>query len=157
MDFSVLANWFFYVQPFHFVVFGQYCCFRIPGSFKLIILALTVRQNSLKFAYYEGFKTSVSCEPAVDTNTNELVEILLPFVTDAIWIGLPNRLKASLKINGADDPETLERADALIKAQSNDWVKELYRKYHDNPIIKWKDSIKKIVGIDRPIMAGLDI
>ena len=115
------------------------------------------RLQTLKFAYSEGFQTSVSCEPALDTNTAELVEILLPFVTDAIWIGLPNRLKASLKLNGADDQETLERADDLMKAQSGDWVKHLYDKYRDNPKIKWKDSIKKIVGIERPTKAGLDI
>jgi len=115
------------------------------------------RLESLRFAYYEGFKTSISCEPALDTNTAELVEILLPFVTDAIWIGLPNRLKVSLKLNGADDPETLERAGDLIKEQSEDWVMELYDKYRDNPKIKWKEGIKKLVGIERPTMSGLDI
>lgn len=115
------------------------------------------RFEALKFAFHAGFQTSVSCEPALDTNTAELVEILMPFVTDAIWVGLPNDLKSRLNLNGADDPETLERAETLMNAQSDDWVMALYDKYCDNPKIKWKDSIKKIVGIERPTKPGLDI
>jgi len=115
------------------------------------------RLTALQHAHSLGFKTSVSAEPAIDTNTEQLIETLLPIVTDAIWIGLPNRLKGILKLNGANDPETLERADALLKAQSDDWVRELYYNYKDNPKIKWKDSIKKIIGIERPTLAGLDI
>jgi len=34
---------------------------------------------------------------------------------------------------------------------------ELYGLYMNNPKIKWKDSIKKIVGIEEPEEAGLDI
>ena len=115
------------------------------------------RLSSLQYAYSKGFKTSVSCEPALDTNTEELVEILLPFVTDSIWIGLPNRLKGILKLNGADDPETLSAAEELMRSQSVEWVQQLYNTYRGNPKIKWKDSIKKIVGIERPTEVGLDI
>lgn len=114
------------------------------------------RLMALQFAYLAGYKTSISCEPALDTNTAELIEVLLPYVTDAIWIGLPNRLKATLKLNGADDQETLTRAEALIKGQSDEWVFDLYNLYKDNPKVKWKDSIKKIVGLPLPTKAGLD-
>jgi hypothetical protein len=33
----------------------------------------------------------------------------------------------------------------------------LYERYRDNPLIKWKESIKKVVGIDLLTEAGLDI
>lgn len=115
------------------------------------------RFECLKLAFHAGFQTSVSSEPALDTNTIELVEILLPFVTDAIWIGLPNDLLKRLRFNGADDTETLTRAEELMYAQSNDWVKDLYGKYCNNPKIKWKDSMKKILELERPAVNGLDI
>jgi hypothetical protein len=51
----------------------------------------------------------------------------------------------------------MKKADDLIKAQSDDWVHELYEIYRDNPKILWKDSCKKILGIDRPTVTGLDI
>ena len=115
------------------------------------------RLSSLQYAFAKGFKTSVSCEPALDTLIQELVHILLPYVTDAIWIGLPNRLKGILKLNAANDPATLKCAEVLRNTQSNDWVKDLYDTFKSNPKIKWKESIKKIIGIRRPTELGLDI
>jgi DNA repair photolyase len=115
------------------------------------------RLMALQFAYFAGYITSVSCEPALDTNTAELIDEVLPYTTDAIWVGLPNRLKSILKLNGADDPETMVHANALMKAQSDEWVMELYNQYRENPKVKWKDSIKMIVGLARPTKAGLDL
>lgn len=115
------------------------------------------RLASLKHAYSLGFPTSVSCEPALDTNTLELVNILLPYVTDAIWIGLPNRLKGILKVNGAYDIDTQFRADYLQKSQSDKWILELYEKLKENFRIKWKESVKKIVKIERSTQKGLDV
>ena len=34
---------------------------------------------------------------------------------------------------------------------------DLYDTFKSNPKIKWKDSIKKIIGIERPCEKGLDI
>jgi len=67
------------------------------------------RLASLKYAFSQGFKTSISCEPALDGNTYELVQKLSPFVTDSIWIGLANRLKGNLKLNGHGNAETWEK------------------------------------------------
>jgi len=36
-------------------------------------------------------------------------------------------------------------------------VKALYQKYEGNLKIKWKDSIKKVVGLERPTEKGLDV
>ncbi len=115
------------------------------------------RLSSLQYAFSMGFQTSVSCEPALDTHTEELVHILIPYVTDAIWIGLPNRLNGILKLNGANDFTTLKCAEVLRNTQSKEWVKDLYNTFQSNPKIKWKESIKKIIGIERPTTVGLDI
>jgi hypothetical protein len=61
-----------------------------------------------------------------------------------------------LKINGAN-VETLARGKALMATQTDDRIRELYAKLKDDPKIKWKESIKKVVGIDIPTESGLDI
>jgi hypothetical protein len=48
-------------------------------------------------------------------------------------------------------------ADALVGTVSDDHVRGLYACYRDDMAIKWKDSIKKIVGIERPMTEGLDV
>jgi hypothetical protein len=48
-------------------------------------------------------------------------------------------------------------AENLKKLQSKAWVLDLAEKLTNNPKIRWKDSCKKILGIDRPTEAGLDI
>ncbi len=115
------------------------------------------RLQSLKYAYEQGFNTSISCEPLLDTNTIQLAEILLPYVTDAIWIGKPNKLKLHLKMNGITDSESVNMAKKLMADLSDEWILQLYDVYKDNPKIKWKDSIKKIVKIEIPTIRGLDI
>jgi len=74
------------------------------------------RFSSLKLAYHKGFNTSVSSKPILDTNIFQLVETLLPFVTDAIWIGKPNQLLARLRMNGITDSESIIKAKELMAA-----------------------------------------
>jgi hypothetical protein len=35
--------------------------------------------------------------------------------------------------------------------------RRLYARHRDDTVIKWKDSIKKVVGIERPTEKGLDV
>jgi len=114
------------------------------------------RLSSLKYAYELGFTTSVSCEPILDIEINELIDKILPFVNDAVWIGKPNFLLRRLKMNGIKDKETIKRAEELSKKQSDTWVLDIYDFFKDNTKIKWKESIKKIVNIEIPTTKGLD-
>jgi hypothetical protein len=50
----------------------------------------------------------------------------------------------------------MQRADWLIGWQSEENIKQLYFRYKDNPLIKWKDSIKKGVGLKVSTKAGID-
>ena len=115
------------------------------------------RKKSLIYAYKNGFSTSVSCEPMLDDSTEELVKSLLPYITDSIWIGKANFLLRRLKMNGTDDPETIRKAQELISMQSDEKIKILYKKLKNNKMIKWKESIKKIVDLEIPTVKGLDI
>ena len=114
------------------------------------------RLDSLCLAHERGFGTSVSCEPMLDDNVEAVVQATLPFVTDAIWIGKANLLRARIKINGAGI-DAIRRGDTLVASQNDARIRDLYLKYRDNPKIKWKESIKKVVGIDVPKQAGLDV
>jgi len=114
------------------------------------------RIEALKTAFDLGFATSVSCEPMLDNRIEDVVENVLPYVTDAIWIGLPNMLNQRIALNCGDD-ETKARAKELMACFTKERIIELYETYADNPKIKWKESIKKAVGLDLPDQAGLDI
>jgi DNA repair photolyase len=115
------------------------------------------RKRSLIYAFNHGFSTSVSCEPMLDNSTEELVRELLPYITDSIWIGKANFLLRRLKMNGITDAKTINKATELISLQSNDNIIKLYKKLKTNKKIKWKDSIKKVVGLEISTIKGLDI
>lgn len=114
------------------------------------------RKASLIYAFENGFKTSISCEPMLDNNTVELVTELQPYVTDSIWIGKINYLKRRLKMNGISDNETLKKAEELLESQSDAKIKDLYLSLSDNPKIKWKESIKKVMQLEITTVKGLD-
>lgn len=119
------------------------------------------RLACLEYAYRQGFKTSVSCEPMLDGNIERVVADTREFVTDAIWLGVVNRMGNCLAINLKHDPVLKEKAQARAKQLatllSDERIHELYTLYRDDPKIKWKDSLKKILGLDQPVESGLDI
>jgi uncharacterized Fe-S cluster-containing radical SAM superfamily protein len=115
------------------------------------------RLAALNYAYSQGFQTSVSCEPMLDGNIDQVINMVSPFVTDSIWLGKMNKPGNRLAINGVNDPTTISRAKQLMTMHSDAWIQELYTRYKDNPQIKWKESIKKVVGLDIPVEKGLDV
>lgn len=114
------------------------------------------RKSCLIYAFNNGFKTSVSCEPMLDSNTIELVKELEPYITDAIWIGKVNNLNLILSMNGFNDNATLYKAKELLSFQTDDNIKRLYSQLANNPKVKWKESIKKVVGLEISTIKGLD-
>lgn len=51
----------------------------------------------------------------------------------------------------------MERAKQLNAWQSDENIKQLYSQFKENPLIKWKDNIKKVVGTPIATKSGLDI
>lgn len=104
------------------------------------------RLLALEYAYQQGFKTSISMEPTLDLFPEKVIEKVYDYVTNDIWIGLPNKLNARLKMNGyGEDNEVMKASAELQKGQSDEWVLRLAEKYTDDQKIEWKDSIKKII------------
>ncbi|MFW9972437.1 MAG: hypothetical protein ACFFDF_19790 [Candidatus Odinarchaeota archaeon] len=52
------------------------------------------RLDSLFIAFHRGFKTSVSIEPFLDKNPLIIIEKLAPYITESIWVGVMNYIKA---------------------------------------------------------------
>ena len=89
-------------------------------------------------------------------NIGDVINQVSPFVTDSIWLGKANQLSTRLSLNGEKDPATIQKATQLEQWQSDGNIKQLLSQYKDNPLIKWKDSIKKIVGLEVATEPGLD-
>ena len=113
------------------------------------------RKKSLIHAYESGFQTSVSVEPMLDApNIDTLIGDLLPYMTNAIWIGKMNHLGRFEK--NAD--LIMVRAIEKIRSEQNDSaIKSIYSRLRDNPMIKWKKEIKKVVGIPLSGRNGMDM
>lgn len=128
--------------------------------------AFAHRLASLYLARREGFKVSVSCEPMLERRERmvELVHMLTPIVgafdderDGSIWLGKMNQARARLKHNGVTfDEDLLYRLDAIERAQADGEIGLLYRALKGHPLIRWKESIKKVVGLELAERAGLD-
>ena len=110
------------------------------------------RLACLRHAHDTGYQTSVSCEPMIDGAIADVISKTEQFVTESIWLGRANKLMARVKKNCQNDPESMEAATLLDATWSDDKIKVLYELYKNNPMIKWKDSIKKVMGL--PSEAG---
>lgn len=104
------------------------------------------RYECLWMAYANGYETSVSCEPYLDNRIFDLVEAVSPLVTDTIWIGKMNRISRRVNTDGWSSKERsfLHR---VFDAQTNDFIKNLYRRLKDWPQVHWKDSIESVLGL----------
>lgn len=114
------------------------------------------RLAGLRTAHLMDFQTSVSGEPMLDDAPERLVEAVRPYVTDSIWLGKINRLRGILPLNCPGDAEAVRRGEALLAQQSDTAIRALYARYRRDTMIKWKDSIKAVIGLDRPAAPGLD-
>ncbi len=104
------------------------------------------RLESLIMATYQGFKTSVSIEPMLDTMPERVVSLVRPHVTESIWIGLPNFLAQRLAINGEPD-NVRQMGQELMESFTDPVVRRIYANLKDDPLIRWKESMKKRLGL----------
>jgi len=115
------------------------------------------RLESLKYAFNKGFETSVSCEPMLDNQIEEVIKRAEQFVTDYFWLGKANFLLRRIKMNGSNDEESIREAKKLIEQQNDNSIWDLYTTLQNHPKIKWKESIKEVVGLQLAKEKGLDI
>ena len=104
-----------------------------PGAPKI-----AERCIALSFAHSVGWSTSVSMEPLLMESPEKFVSAMSPTVTGDIWIGIMNHYPLN--------PEIVEEA-LQIKIQSRENIQKVYDSLKDNPQIRWKDSIRELLGL----------
>jgi DNA repair photolyase len=116
------------------------------------------RMSCLKHAYELGFETSVSCEPMLDYEPEKLVEDVLPYITNSVWLGKANMLIKRMTTNGITDEESIARANQLVEWQNTTKnIENIYEKYGNNPLVKWKESLKKALGLQLAPANAMDM
>lgn len=114
----------------------------------------TERKACLVYAHENGFKTSISVEPMLDSaNIDALINDLLPYVTDAIWVGKMNYIGRLYN----QYPHLKPEIQAVEAGQTDGRIQQIYGRWQNHPQIKWKESIKKVVNLPLVTKAGLDI
>ncbi len=113
------------------------------------------RLACLQLAHDSGFSTSVSIEPILDSpNVVGLFHTLAPLVTDSIWLGKLNRPRNCIW----DRPPEVEAAIQKIEEnQADDKIRTIYHTLRDEPLVRWKDSIKEVVGLELADEPGMDV
>ena len=108
--------------------------------------SLDERMKSLKYAFDNGYETSVSCEPMMDNRVDNVIDAVKPFVTETIWLGKVNLMWSRLKRNTDMNDKLVKKAKQLDQWQTDPNILQLYDKYKNDQMIRWKDSILKVVA-----------
>jgi len=113
------------------------------------------RKDCLQHTFAMQYQTSVSIEPMLDAeNVVQLVEELLPWVTHSLWIGKMNKVEERVVCDSKEMELELQR---ICEGQSANKILQIYQQLKDNPKVRWKESIKEVVGVKLATEAGLDI
>ena len=91
--------------------------------------------NSLKYAYSEGYKTSVSIDPFLDYDPEVLVWSAEPYCTKSIWVGKMNYIQKN-------NLTVVEKGyyEQVRKNYDHAHLKEIFWKLKELPKIRFKDS-----------------
>ncbi len=101
------------------------------------------RIESLIHSYNTGYKTSISIEPFLDKDPFLLVDKLIPYVTESIWIGKMNYVQTR---NFTPEEKLYFKSIRKINNKVN--LLRIVRgsKNHDGSLIKLKDSISNYIN-----------
>lgn len=103
------------------------------------------RLNVLDTASGRGFATSISIEPMLAgvEETVRVVENVLPAKPQTVWVGKMNRPRSRIPINSTEIEEAICRIE---KQQRDEEILRLCETLKDISEIRWKDSIKTVLG-----------
>lgn len=103
------------------------------------------RVAALKCAFGAGFRMSVSCEPLLGGKEDAMATVatVRPYVTNSIWIGRMNKIRERVDMS---TPQHVAAVEAIELAQSDSEMLALHDGLKDDPLIRWKDSIKAVLA-----------
>ena len=107
--------------------------------------ALNERLWCLRYAFEQGFKTSLSSEPMlVNCEAAERFYYCVePLVTEDIWFG---KMGGVGGFKEHSDPEVVRRAVELIQVYKDKSILKFVETMTGLPKVEWKDSIKKVIN-----------
>jgi DNA repair photolyase len=103
------------------------------------------RISCLEHAFKLGYETSVSMEPML-SGANEAIRVykrVVPYVTDTIWIGKMNKVRSRVDMSIPDNKLMVEQIEYM---QRDEAIQKLVEDLKDEPKVRWKDSIKRVIG-----------
>jgi DNA repair photolyase len=113
------------------------------------------RRESLRYAFEDGFRTSVSIEPMLDSeNVFDLVLDLVNKVNHSFWIGKMNHIKHNIVI---DSPEIEKEVSRIEEGQTYERLYRMYMIFGDFHLIRYKSCIKRDLGLPPPDGPEMDI
>ncbi len=113
------------------------------------------RKDCLEYAFSKGFATSVSVEPMLDTtDVVAMVHELLPFITHSIWLGKMNRIERRVACESIEMQKAIDRIE---KGQSEPRIVQLYHELGNISLVRWKESVKEVLGHRLASQPGLDV
>ena len=113
------------------------------------------RLASVQLAFERGFQTSVSIEPMLDLeDVRAMIDEIEPYVSHSIWVGKLNRVEERVTI---DSEEVAAEVERIRNEQQDRNIIDLYEALKERPLIRWKESIKLVVGLPLATASGLDI
>jgi DNA repair photolyase len=103
------------------------------------------RLDGLGIAKALGIRTSVSCEPWLDSLENlvELVAAISPSVTETIWVGHANKLRQ--RTAWCRSPEVEAAIDIIEDRQRPMATRRVYEALRGNPKVRWKAEVAEVL------------
>jgi hypothetical protein len=99
------------------------------------------------WAHFLNYRTSVSAEPFLDDGVEYLYIRCFPFITESFWIGTLRQFNHRVDRKSISVEQMYDYVEPLLVCQQKNPVRRLYEKMNGRPLIKWKDSIREIVGV----------
>jgi hypothetical protein len=104
------------------------------------------RLACLKYAWYMRYRTSVSAEPYLDNDVTGLFVMCKPWITDSFWVGLLREFNRRVDLTDVSAEQTEKFVNPLKVAQTPEMVERIYSQLRFEKLVRWKDSIREIVG-----------
>lgn len=106
--------------------------------------SLQERLWCLKYAFEQGFRTSISSEPMLVNceDAEKFYYSVEPLVTEDIWFG---KMGGVGGFTTHPDPEVARRAAELKRVYSDKSIMRFVERMAGLPKVAWKDSIKDVI------------
>ncbi len=83
-----------------------------------------------------------------------MVHELLPFVSHSIWLGKMNKIESRVAGNSEYLQKEMQRIE---RGQTDEQIERLYRELQNVEKVRWKESMKEVLGLALPTRPGLDV